>query len=584
MIQRPFVAGLSCVLSLSLLLPPAAVAQDSSQSSATFTSNAELVLVPVQVLDGGQPLRGLKQDNFVLLSDDKPQKIAIFEEVQRQPTIPHPGDLLRVSSTPPAPATTFSNVPAGGMPRESLVLAVDLVNTSPYLQRWTIQQILKYLHNTASQIPTAIVAITSFGLLEFQGFTTDNTDLINAANKIGPHIGAADFEHSPALHISFTSPGTFAPTMAAIASTFGRDINYAASAVYTSLRSLDEIAWAYAGVPGRKTVVWFTSGFPVLEEYPEPPPLFGKAKGTMLEPSTSSRHFGKHLSPLYQRTFTALSAANVVLYPVDVTAFAEDRQWDIWESLVQGVPCYGAIPMYTRYRGGWTSCASSGGGWLDRIGLKEIASATAGKYCDAGNHIDHCVNAAVAESAGYYLLGFYVPQPGRQVGFHELKVNVNVAHGEVRTRAGYYLSAPGAPKVDRGLDMDRAINAAVEYTGLPFKVEPGTRPAGSNLPVVFKISFPPSSIVLVPGEDKLSFDVIAAPLSDHGTPLHDTARIVNIDIPPDKLNIALTKGWSLVDSVPVNNRAAAVKVVVRDNNTGKIGSVVIPVPGGGAAL
>ena len=60
MTSRPVIAGLilcGWVLAVALVAAP-----QSSSPDTTFTSNSELVLVPVQVMDhGGQPLRGLKK-------------------------------------------------------------------------------------------------------------------------------------------------------------------------------------------------------------------------------------------------------------------------------------------------------------------------------------------------------------------------------------------------------------------------------------------------------------------------------------------------------------------------------------------
>jgi VWFA-related protein len=203
---------------LTLALPLSAAAQNFPTGETTFTSNSELVLVPVQVTDGaGQPLRGLKQQDFTVLSDNKSQKIALFEEVQGQPVRTRSGDLLRVSSEEAAgPANTFSNVPPQGLPQESLILAVDLVNSSPYLQQWTKAQIVRFLRDTPPRIPTALVAITAGGLREYQGFTTDASLLAAAVQRIATHNGPLDFNNAPALHVSFTGPGTFAASMAEI--------------------------------------------------------------------------------------------------------------------------------------------------------------------------------------------------------------------------------------------------------------------------------------------------------------------------------------------------------------------------------
>ncbi len=46
----------------------------------TFTANSNLVIVDVTVKDkSGKPIEGLTQDDFTILEDGKPQKIAVFE-------------------------------------------------------------------------------------------------------------------------------------------------------------------------------------------------------------------------------------------------------------------------------------------------------------------------------------------------------------------------------------------------------------------------------------------------------------------------------------------------------------------------
>ena len=87
---------------------------------------------------------------------------------------------------------------------------------------------------------------------------------------------------------------------------------------------------------------------------------------------------------------------------------------------------------------------------------------------------------------------------------------------------------------------------------------------------------PASSVQLLPGQDKLSYDVIGIPLSRKGEPVGDKSRIVNIDVAPKDVQKALTRGWNLLDFVPATPEVAGVKVIVRDNSTGRVGSVVFP--------
>ena len=634
MILRPVVAGLSiCGLVVALAL---VAAPQSSSPQTTFTSNSDLVLVPVQVMDhGGQPLRGLKKEDFVLQSDGQPQEIAVFDEVRRSTQVIIPSHKAEPATTVP---TSFSNLPPDGIPHELVILAVDRLNTIGYLQKWTRDQLTAYIRAHPPQEPTALVMIAPDGLLKFQGPTWDGEALIRALQRM--HVRGDVFSPTltPDLRTSFHGrPGEYALMMADLEQKQRAQFALSLGAIHDTLRSFEQIARAYSGVPGRKTVLWFTTGFPALDIEPDVPPLFrapshetrftkflfGEPGGPHLAPVTGLRHMGKELAPQFQQTFDVLNRANVVIDPVDLAAFGEDRLWDVWSvrgasaivtappllssplagnlpqtgtpSVVGHVPnqvsplvlnpnpfaswatslaggdCSGGYPAAAGlFLGG--ACDSS----LDRIGESVVAHSTGGQPCDAGNHVQHCIEKAVAESNGYYLLGFYVSQQSRKAGWHELKVQVSGDHGPVRTRSGYYLDSEGpAPKQLETHAIDDAIDAALEYTGVLFNVEPGNWIEG-NATVPFRLSVPANSIVTVPQEDKLSFDVVSVPVSAHGLPIQGTGRITKIDIDHHGMQKALAHGWKLIDQANTPKTAIAVKVVVRDNVTGRIGSVVFP--------
>ncbi len=124
MIRRPVVAGLITVFFLTLALPVSATPQNSTDSETTFTSNSELVLVPVQVLDySGRPLHGLKQEDFVLKSDGKPQHIGLFEEMQTPPAPATKPPLILVSTSDAAPAPLpekFTNLRRDALPQATV--------------------------------------------------------------------------------------------------------------------------------------------------------------------------------------------------------------------------------------------------------------------------------------------------------------------------------------------------------------------------------------------------------------------------------------------------------------------------------
>ncbi len=81
----------------ALVLPPPSSGQQRG-SEYTFKAQSELVLVNVTVRDkNGNPVRDLKPDDFTVLEDNKPQKVATFdiENTQSIPRLPmHQANLL----------------------------------------------------------------------------------------------------------------------------------------------------------------------------------------------------------------------------------------------------------------------------------------------------------------------------------------------------------------------------------------------------------------------------------------------------------------------------------------------------------
>lgn len=70
--------------------------------------------------------------------------------------------------------------------------------------------------------------------------------------------------------------------------------------------------------------------------------------------------------------------------------------------------------------------------------------------------------------------------------------------------------------------------------------------------------------------------MIAIPVSNKGLPVFKQSRIVKLDLPPEQAQKALQMGWSLINMVPGDKTTVAVKIVIRDNSSGRIGSVMFP--------
>jgi VWFA-related protein len=583
-IRRAVLAGLAAIAYLACSLPLSAQAQLSRQADTTFTSNSELVLVPVQVMDRfGRPLHGLKKEDFVLKSDGDPQRISLFEEMQTAPVAaaaaktPAPPPLLAAPGPASAAATTstagkFSNLQAKSTPTELFIVAIDTINTPLLLQSWARDQVVNYLKGRALRQPIEIVALTPDGLRQIHEFSTDSAALINSLTKLRGRLSSQDAQERLLSRMdAFGRVDSYAGLVAQQQQIQADEAARRTDSGSATLRAFEEMAWAYSGIPGRKTVLWLTCGFPIIQMVPSAPGLFSRAGG----PYSATLQANNDLLPAFQRSFTALNKANVMVYPVDVNGLPMDSMWDVTQ------PSALIIHPELSHLGPSPMVDISA---QNRDGMGELAHRTGGKTCTAGNNLNSCLEQALAESSDYYLLGFYVSQQHRKLGWRKLKVSVNVDHGEVRSRSSYYLRSLGIPpQREQEQDLRSAIGAGVNYTGVLFTVVPGIRSNQPKDPISFKVSVPPSSVLLLPGQQKLSFDVIAIPLSNRGTPVGKQSRIVKLDMTPEISQKALVSGWNVIDFVGPDPSVAAVKVVIRDNGTGRIGSVTFPVtpPSGG---
>src|SRR5690349_19514404 len=77
--------------------PPAGVQTASDGTIPKFTSTSNLVIVDVTVKDkSGKPIENLKQSDFVIAEDGKPQKLTVFE-FQKLTDMPEPPPLVSLS-------------------------------------------------------------------------------------------------------------------------------------------------------------------------------------------------------------------------------------------------------------------------------------------------------------------------------------------------------------------------------------------------------------------------------------------------------------------------------------------------------
>jgi VWFA-related protein len=532
-----------------------------------FRSQTVLIQVPVVITDkSGNHLHGLSKEDFTLLENGKPVNLANFEE-------------LTANSAPLAPpaatAGHFQNLTlAGPQPRNIVVVALDTVNT-PFLdQAYGRKELIKFLANNVQPGQVlALMLITSQGLKVVQGLTGDPQRLIAALKRASGEISQLETVGTDAQADAATGDmpvTTFSPysdPLSAIDSfvEYGDAVEAEfrqANAIETTMNAFLGISFSLSGVHGRKSLIWATGGFPFNMNSPETVP-------------------GGYLSQLYERTMLALNEAEVSVYPVDIrglvnnSPFAEGNN----RRVVTGLNASRQITNRV---------------WLNQSKfdtLNDFADMTGGRAFYNTNDLAGSFRRAADDASSYYMLGYYLDTHNNKPGWRKLEVKLDKKKNvEVRARTGFFVTnATMNPLLSRNSDMTNALHSPIEGTGVPVTVQwlgitanaaggdKAADNAGNKRKASFLAHMPAGSLSFDPaGRDQLNFDFAALAYDKNGKEAGQAALTFTRPVPADQLASVRANGLDFRNALQLAPGQYTVRFVVRDNVTGKVGSVTAP--------
>lgn len=301
---------------LTLLLVCVAVsAQQAPEAvSPTLKTTVRLAVVDVVVTDaGGNPVPGLRKEDFQVLEDGKLQTISVFEE--------HTGKAPAAIKPPTLPPDTFSNSPRADAPDSLNVVLLDALNTPLGDQSFVHQQVLKYLTGMHASAPMAVF-ILSTRLRLVHGFTSDLSALLAVLNDkksrsspqtsplllSGSEIHAEDQATAQMQSLAVLDPNIQASMDALRQFQAEQQSSKTLNRINITLVEMQHLAQYLAGFPGRKNVIWFSGAFPV----------------SFFKDFTSMAEVGNYNEEL-RKTGDALTAARVAVYPVEAGDWLQIR-------------------------------------------------------------------------------------------------------------------------------------------------------------------------------------------------------------------------------------------------------------------
>jgi len=418
------------------------------QSDVILRQTVRRVRVDVIVTDRlGQPVTGLQASDFKVSEDGKPQSVRQFE---------WNGAEYGNAPQPPAqlPPHTFLNLPSEPERGPLTVLLYDVLNTPVDAQPYAHEQMLKFLKRSARQQIAIFVLSDRLHLL--QGFTSARDVLLHAARGAGvlpqqspwssnPTVAArgAPVEQSEAAQGSASVGGQPSGSIVTNRTTGDRSqmadlmshIEALESSamldrrVDTTMDAFAQIGRFVAGIPGRKNVLWFSGSFPAGVA-PDQDASFRRDDGI------------RNYSGRMRDASILLNSAQVALYPVDSRGLSTDRSFDASQPGSYSVDRAFAQRLFAEH-----------------ASMDDMAERTGGRAFYNTNGLEQALEASAEDGASYYSLVYAPSNANFDGSLRRISVTLERQNYRLRYRRNYFAD-DSAKRIHRDVTSE-AENALI---------------------------------------------------------------------------------------------------------------------------
>ena len=547
--------GARIVIAVALLAAVATWPLDAQQEqSPTFRVNNTTVSVDVIVRDqSGAIVRGLTAANFTVLEDGKPQKIDTFtfQEISDQPRRPLETtsilagveDRLKeevqrsASAAPLAASSTVSEAEAADLlGRRLVVLLFDVSSMQPEDVQRAVDSGMKYAKE--SMAASDLVSVVTIGstLNVLTDFTSEREEVLAALQGLAYSDGTA----VPPVELSTVATDEAAEAASDTDATtdegfdsFNNDVR---------LRALKTLAETLAPIEQKKAILYFSAGM---------------------------ARSGEDNQVELRAAINSAVRSNVAIYPVDSRGLqAVVPGGDARQRSGRGVGLFNGQNVSRQFQ---QLSASQGT-------LMTLAADTGGRAFTDTNDFSDAFKRVQRDLSAYYLIGYSSTNTAKDGRFRRIQVRVDRRNTRVEARAGYYAERDfkNTNKRDREAQLDDQLAAAVSSTDLPLIVGTGAfRQAPDRFHVPIAVAIPGSAVPVPEGATKVTIDLRGTINDEQG---RSVGRL------KETMEVPATGGTTLAgkqvlyqSDVLLPPGRFSVKVVVRENLSGLIGSFEAPI-------
>ena len=528
---------LTAVLAIGGLLLPAGLLAQEPAPGYTFKAQTELVLVNVSVRDkSGNPVRDLKPEDFTVLEDNKPQKVATFDVENTHNTPQVPMQQVNLLSTPARKAGAAASSPESGeqdtsiKDRRLIILFFDLSAMQPDEIERSSNAAQDYL--TRQMQPADLVSIVSLGntITVNQDFTSDRDKLQKVLQSFNVGAGAG-FE--------LGSTGTTEGTPDTAQSFTVDDTEYNIFNTDRRLQALRAVAEQVAGVPQKKSLIYFSSGM----------------QRTGIENQSELR-----------AAINSAVMANLSIYTLDIRGL---------QALPPGGEAQNASLRGTSAYSGRAQLNALDSNFQTQETLVTLAADTGGRAYLDSNDFGRVFKGVQDDTSMYYLLGYHSTNTARDGKYRHITVRINRPGVKIDFRRGYYAQADfqHSNKDDRERQLQEELASDLSSTDLPVYLATGYfRLAENKFYVPVSLIVPGSEIPFSRNgdQDKATLDILGLVTDEKKLPaggIRETVKLaVNASHEVHRKNVQYDTGLTLSPG------KYHLKLVVRENQSGRMGS------------
>ncbi len=528
---------LGCLFVLIVLAAAVAPGQapDARVGAPAPRVTARIVEVSVVAEDKqGGPVADLTAEELALTDGGRPERIVSFS---RLPVI--------ATTAAALPAGTFTNrldQPAGGSPSVTAIL-FDGLNTPMARQSYAREQVLAFLKQVEAGTTIALYTLGR-GLNLLQDLTRDPQPVVRALEQYrGDLSPATDVSHLETAGTGLERFGSWLDEL---------DTNliehYAKDRALRTLRSLVAIANHLERVPGRKSLVWVSGSFPAW---------IGRDRVPLPERPRPGK---QDLWPEIDRAARALNGANLAVYPVDARGLMAPADYEPSRASI-------SREMQIVSRSGFAA-------------MDTLAERTGGKAFYNDNDLGRAFRSAVEDSRVAYRLGYQPSHDEWDGKFREIRITVKRPGVRLRHRRGYF-AQPDEPRDDwyRSGVLGAAMWSPVDATRLGLTVRP-VPAAPDTLDLDIKIDARDVSLRQAGDRWRGQLDVWLVQLGPGDALLGTVSHVAGLDLDrPTYEKLAQSGELPVLERLKRDPKAVLLRVLVRDVESGALGSVRIPLDG-----